>query len=126
MVDISDKWGFPGDGRWAHRGMLRAADTIRGDLEALGLLDRIFSAQQPYQLDGSMTHSAETPLLKVRFYPTKYSSDYHIGLVYYLKSLQITIKLDYPLINRDIAYILVTYCILECNRRWTAAGSSLL
>ena len=66
MVGISDKWGFSGIGRWAHRGMLRAADTIRGDLEALGLLDRIFSAQQPYQLDGPLAHSAETPLLQVR------------------------------------------------------------
>ena len=66
MVGISDKWGFSGIGRWAHRGMLRAADTIRGDLEALGLLDRIFSAQQPYQLDGPLMRSAETPLLQVR------------------------------------------------------------
>ena len=72
MVDISDKWGFPGDGRWAHRGMLQAADTIRSDLEALGLLDRVFSAQQPYQLDGPMTHSTETPLLQVRVSSNKY------------------------------------------------------
>jgi len=60
---LSDEWGYPGTGRWAHSGMLKAALTIRQELHSSGLLESIFSAQDSsYRKSGSAGYNARTPL----------------------------------------------------------------
>lgn len=41
LADAGKMWGFDGDDRWAHDGMLRIADGLRRDLEIGGLLLRL-------------------------------------------------------------------------------------
>lgn len=38
MTSCGNKWGFNGNGRWAHGGMLRSAEVIREDIEREGIL----------------------------------------------------------------------------------------
>lgn len=39
------RWGFNGEHRWAHSGMLRAALAIREALEQAKILERIYSTE---------------------------------------------------------------------------------
>lgn len=63
MSEVGKEWGFDGTGRWAHAGMLKAANSIRMELETSNILSKIFG--------GSASPSTiETPLTEARDYST--------------------------------------------------------
>ena len=41
IAEAGRKWGFDGEGEWAHKGILSTAEWIRMDLEEHGLLDKL-------------------------------------------------------------------------------------
>jgi hypothetical protein len=47
MTDVGVKWGFNGRGRWAHAGVLRAADAMREEIEESQILTRIYEHLLP-------------------------------------------------------------------------------
>ncbi len=44
LKEAGEKWGFDGDGKWVHAGMLRSALAIRDDIDRRGILSGIFSS----------------------------------------------------------------------------------
>lgn len=57
MSSAGNQWGFNGESRWAHGGMLKAALHIRNELDRSSTLRNIFKG----------THSSfHTPLTEVR------------------------------------------------------------
>lgn len=65
MEEVGNRWGFNGKGRWAHSGMMRAAEAIREDLEKTGLLNTIFGRIPEPSADVGLT----TPLSRVNISP---------------------------------------------------------
>lgn len=49
---MGEKWGFDGKNRWAHSGMVRAADRIRTELDRLDILRKIYSTNSHHDSNG--------------------------------------------------------------------------
>lgn len=106
MEEAGNRWGFNGKGRWAHRGMMRAAEAIREDLEKTGLLNTIFGRIPEPSADVGLT----TPLSRVNISLCSHRIDYR------------THPHTNYLSNRSVCFIENSLCSLRISDDWSLIG----
>jgi hypothetical protein len=63
LTKAGEEWGFDGRGKYAHSGMLLAANGIRKEIEACGILSKLMRHDTVSASDATMM----TPLTNVSF-----------------------------------------------------------